>query len=85
MSLFPPHSLILTANVHCSPPFPQPNNTNNAFSWLDLGATWNFATQNNSLSGGSDDAMIDPGLSPYDMSMLPDYSFLEGDNSNFIF
>lgn len=58
------------------------------FSWLDLGATWNFATQNNSVSGSSgelDEASFDTGLSPFDMSLLTDYSLLEGDNPNLIF
>ena len=60
------------------------------FSWLDLGATWNFATQNNggSLSGSSgemDDVSFDTGMSPFDMSLLTDYSVLEGDNPNLIF
>ena len=60
------------------------------FSWLDLGATWNFATQNNSgsLSGSSaemDDVSFDTGMSPFDMSLLTDYSLLEGDNPNLIF
>jgi hypothetical protein len=59
------------------------------FSWLDLGATWNFATQNNnSVSGSSgemDDASFDTGMSPFDMSLLTDYSLLEGDNPNLIF
>jgi hypothetical protein len=58
------------------------------FSWLDLGATWNFATQNNSVSGSSvemDDVSFDTGLSPFDMSLLTDYSLLEGDNPTLIF
>ena len=58
------------------------------FSWLDLGATWNFATQNNSVSGSAgelDDAFVDTGLSPLDIGLLTDYSLLEGDNPNLIF
>ncbi|KAL3420567.1 C6 transcription factor [Phlyctema vagabunda] len=68
------------------------NVPNGTFSWLDLGATWNFATQNNntSVSGGStgemDDMMgVDTGMSPFDMSLLTDYRLLDGDNPNFIF
>jgi hypothetical protein len=39
---------------------------------------------------GSQDDMIDPGFSPYGsgsgvMNLLPDYSFLEGENGTFIF
>ena len=59
------------------------------FSWLDLGATWNFATQNNNSASASsaemDDASFDTGLSPFDMNLLTDYSLLEGDNPNLIF
>jgi hypothetical protein len=60
------------------------------FSWLDLGATWNFATQNNSgsMSGSSgemDDVSFDMGVSPFDMNLLTDYGVLEGDNPNLIF
>jgi len=61
------------------------------FSWLDLGATWNFATQNgNNSSSGSTGDLQDEGLginelSPFDMSLLTDYSLLEGDNPNLIF
>jgi hypothetical protein len=69
------------------------NGTGSGFSWLDLGATWNFATQNggNSSSGSAgdpaDDGMgLDPnGLSPFDLGMLTDYNLLEGDNPNLIF
>ncbi len=63
-------------------------NPSGSFSWLDLGATWNFATQNNSVSGSSgelDDVMMDTGMSPFDMGLLTDYSLLEGDNPNLIF
>lgn len=65
----------------------RPNAANGTFSWLDLDATWNFATQNNSVSGGSagemDDMMgVDTGMSPFDMT---DYRLLDGDNPNFIF
>lgn len=61
---------------------------NGTFSWLDLGATWNFATQNNALSGSSaesDELLMDSGTSPFDMTFLTDYSLLEGDNPNLIF
>lgn len=70
---------------------PPPTGT---FSWLDLGATWNFATQNNSVGGSSgdlDDVVVEggsgSGMSPFDMdmSLLTDYSLLEGDNPNLIF
>lgn len=63
-----------------------------AFSWLDLGATWNFATQNNTLGGSTGDSdnelMLESGLSPFEMGDLAaftDYSLLEGDNPNLIF
>lgn len=63
------------------------------FSWLDLGATWNFATQNgNTSSSGSAGDVGDDGslgglgeVSPFDMNLLTDYSLLEGDNPNLIF
>jgi hypothetical protein len=59
------------------------------FSWLDLGATWNFATQNNHSASASsadiDDASFDTGMSPFNMNLLTDYSLLEGDNPNLIF
>lgn len=57
------------------------------FSWLDLGATWNFATQNNSISSGSpDDGMYETGMSLLDMrGAMTDYSLLERDNPNLIF
>lgn len=63
------------------------------FSWLDLGATWNFATQNNSVGGSvgelSDEGLVnEQGLSPFDgldLGLLTDYSLLEGDNPNLIF
>jgi hypothetical protein len=57
------------------------------FSWLDLGATWNFATQNNSVSGGSpDDGVMDTGMNLLDMrGMMTDYSLLDRDNPNLIF
>jgi hypothetical protein len=69
----------------------QPRPGNAAFSWLDLGATWSFATQNNGGSDGESDAnnmMMDNGLSPFDMGdigMSTDYSMLEGDNPNLVF
>jgi hypothetical protein len=57
------------------------------FSWLDLGATWNFATQNNSTSGGSpDDGIMDTGMNLLDLrGMMTDYSLLDRDNPNLIF
>lgn len=58
------------------------------FSWLDLDATWNFATQNNTVSGSSadlEDVMAGIDMIPFDMSLLTHYSLLEGDNSNLIF
>ncbi len=63
------------------------------FSWLDLGATWNFATQNgigdHSSSASTGDLQEDVGvlgeLSPFDMSLLTDYSLLEGDGGGLIF
>lgn len=65
---------------------PRPSGT---FSWLDLGATWNFATQNNTGGGSQgesdNDPMLENGFSPYDMGLAMDYSILEGDNPNLIF
>lgn len=68
------------------------------FSWLDLGATWNFATQNgNASSSGSQGDMDDGSLGGFgegvgwkgeggfDLGVLTDYSLLEGDNPNLIF
>jgi len=62
------------------------------FSWLDLGAAWSFATQNNSISGGSagelelEEHMIgENGMSPFDMGLLTDYRLLNEDNPNLIF
>jgi hypothetical protein len=63
------------------------------FSWLDLGATWNFATQNgigdHSSTGSTGDLEQEAGglgeLSPFDMSLLTDYSLLEGDGAGLIF
>jgi hypothetical protein len=58
------------------------------FSWLDLGATWNFATQNNTVPESSadlEDVMVDIDMVPFDMALLTDYSLLEGDNPNLIF
>ncbi|KAH8821271.1 hypothetical protein F5884DRAFT_82009 [Xylogone sp. PMI_703] len=65
-----------------------PPNTSGTFSWLDLGATWNFATQNNSVSGNasdSDDLILDAGMGPFDMSLSTDYTLLDVDNPNFLF
>jgi len=56
---------------------------NGTFSWLDLGATWNYATQNGT-GIELDDIMENPGLSPFDL-MTADYSLLEGNNPNLIF
>jgi hypothetical protein len=73
---------------------PPLNGTGAGFSWLDLGATWNFATQNNggnSSSGSAVDSADDgmgldaTGLSPFDLGMLTDYNLLEGDNPSLIF
>jgi hypothetical protein len=60
------------------------------FSWLDLGATWNFATQNGNSSSGSTGDLQEEGLginelSPFDMGLLTDYAMLDGDNPNLIF
>jgi hypothetical protein len=62
------------------------------FSWLDLGAAWSFATQNNSSSGSAGDmtdVMVEPGasFSPYDanMNLLTDYRLLNDDSSSLIF
>lgn len=65
------------------------------FSWLDLGATWNFATQNgntHSSSGSASDPQDEGGvgglgdnISPFDMALLTDYNLLDGDGSNFVF
>lgn len=68
--------------------------TGQGFSWLDLSATWNYATQNGNASGSTGDLTDDSGgignasetgLSPFDMGILNDYSLLEGDNPNLIF
>lgn len=71
----------------------QPQPGNGTFSWLDLGATWSFATQNNSVNGSTGDMDLSDGWegqsmqSPYDlgMSLLSDYRVLDGDNPNLIF
>lgn len=64
------------------------NGGNQGFSWLDLGATWNFATQNgeNSISsaGELDDGLSVHDLNPWGMTLLTDYNYLEGD-TNLIF
>jgi len=75
--------------------------TGPGFSWLDLGATWNFAMQNHNTqgstgtaasSGGSageiegDMGGVGPGEGfSFDFTLLTDYSLLESDNPNFIF
>ena len=74
----------------------QHQNQNRTFSWLDLGATWNFATQNGSGTGSNsgslgemdvdeEHGMWDQGLGPLDIGLMTDYSVLEGDNPNLIF
>lgn len=72
----------------------QGNGGGQGFSWLDLGATWNFATQNgvgdHSSSGSTGDLEQDVGgglgeMSPFDMSLLTDYSLLEGEGGGLIF
>lgn len=58
------------------------------FSWLDLGATWSFATQNNSASGsagGEEDILGGDGLNPFEMDVLTDYRLLNDDNPNWMF
>lgn len=59
-----------------------------AFSWLDLDAVGNFATQNNSvvpsLSGSMGDLMDDPGEMD-DLTLFTDYRWLNDDNPNMIF
>lgn len=92
-SLASHHQLGIPSPELTYPPQPQANGSA-AFSWLDLGATWNFATQNNSGSNSGslgemdledDHVMWDTGLSPFNMGLLTDYSVLEGDNPNLIF
>ena len=62
---------------------PHPPNT---FSWLDLGATWTFATQTDSVSGSGTDLDDVSGVSPFgDINMLTDYALLDVDNPNLIF
>lgn len=69
---------------------PTPTGT---FSWLDLGATWSFATQNNtSVGSGSagdfdmDDQMVgDNRSNSFDMGLFTDYRLLNEDNPNLIF
>lgn len=89
-TVYDPNSAFNTMGMNRSAATNAPNGT---FSWLDLGATWNFATQGNtgnSTSSGSagemDDMMgVDTGTSPFDMGLLTDYRLLDGDNPNFIF
>jgi hypothetical protein len=74
-------------------PLPGNNHGGQGFSWLDLGATWNFATQNgigdHSSSASTGDLQEEVGglgeLSPFDMSLLTDYSLLEGEGGGLIF
>jgi hypothetical protein len=62
----------------------------NAFSWLDLPATWSYATQNDSVSGSGgemDDVLGDTGssgISPYEMNLgtMTDYRLLGDNNAN---
>jgi hypothetical protein len=69
------------------------NGNGNTFSWLDLGAAWSFATQNNSTTastGEMGEMMGDSGssgFSPYDvdMNLLTDYRLLNDDNATLIF
>jgi hypothetical protein len=68
-------------------------NTGTAFSWLDLGAAWSFATQNTShsqSSGEMGDMMGEvgsSGFSPYDVNvnLLTDYRLLNDDSTSLIF
>lgn len=65
-----------------------PSNAPGTFSWLDLGATWNFATQNNTVNGNasdSDDLLVDTGMGTFDMGLSTDYTLLDVDNPNFLF
>ncbi|KAH8790957.1 hypothetical protein F5882DRAFT_449957 [Hyaloscypha sp. PMI_1271] len=63
------------------------------FSWLDLGATWNFATQNgigdHSSTGSAGDLEPEAGgiaeLSPFDLGLLTNYSLLDGEGAGLIF
>lgn len=62
------------------------------FSWLDLGAAWSFATQNNTVSvisgGSSNDLDLNSGdgrRSSFDIGLLADYSLLNENNPNLIF
>jgi hypothetical protein len=64
----------------------------NTFSWLDLGAAWTYATQNDASGSGSggemDDVLGDTsGISPYDMNLnaMTDYRLLSDNNPNLIF
>jgi hypothetical protein len=66
--------------------------TGNTFSWLDLGAAWTFATQNNTNNGSTGDmgemmGESGSGWSPYDanMNLLSDYRLLNDDNTTLIF
>jgi hypothetical protein len=61
-----------TNNLNLTPP--------GTFSWLDLGATWDFAARNN-----FDDIIADVGLDAYDISFMADFSLLDGDNPKLIF
>jgi len=59
-----------------------------AFSWLDLDAVGNFATQNNSVSGsiaGDVNELIEDPGSFSDLALFTDYRWLNDDNSNMIF
>jgi hypothetical protein len=63
------------------------------FSWLDLGAAYEYATQNDASVSGSggemDDVLGDTGsgISPYDINLnaMADYRFLSDNGPNLIF
>jgi hypothetical protein len=64
----------------------------NTFSWLDLGAAWSFATQNNTageidMTGSGSEGIGGEMGSPFDLDigLLGDYRLLDSDNPNLIF
>lgn len=68
--------------------------TAGTFSWLDLGATWNFATQNNSQNGSAgepEDMWGDAGMANhnhagFDMNMTGNYGYLnDASQTNLLF
>jgi hypothetical protein len=82
------YNALQIANADGVPP------SGNTFSWLDLGAAFSFATQNNTLAQTAgelpDMSMGDSsssGFSPYDlnMNMLTDYRLLNDENATLIF